>query len=75
MKHHEFSHRSVLFGVLFMIAFVAAIFAELAAMLQYFNLVRGNSLAALQVGAITLAASMVPFLLMGLSISVDSRNK
>ena len=75
MKHREFSHRSQLFIALFVITIVAAVFVDLTGLLEYFNLVSASSpTSIMEIGALISAASAVPFLVMGMSISTD-RNK
>ncbi len=74
-KRREFSRQSVLLGALFIIAFVVAIFVDLAGVLQYFNLISGSPLTTLEMGAIITAASAAPFLAMGMSISADMDRK
>jgi hypothetical protein len=71
MEHRRFSRRSVLLISLFVIAFTAAVVVDLAALLEALNLVRGSWQETLQIGAAASAAIAVPFLAMGMSISVD----
>ena len=70
-KRHGFSVRSLIFGALFLIAFVAAVFVDLAAVLQYFNVLNGNASATLLIGAMITAVTCIPLLLTGMSISAD----
>jgi nitric oxide reductase large subunit len=58
-------------GAVFIIAVVVAIFTDVAGMLQYFNLVSGLPSTTLEIGAAMTAATVVPLLLMGMSISTD----
>jgi len=74
MKHHRFSRRSVLLMSLFVIAFTAAVVVDLAALLKALNLVKGSWQETLEIGAAASAAIAVPFLAMGMSISVDGTN-
>jgi len=74
MKHHRFSRRSVLLMSLFIIAFTAAVVVDLAALLEALNLVKGSWQETLEIGAAASAAIAVPFLAMGMSISVDGTN-
>jgi len=74
MKHHRFSRRSVLLMSLFVIAFTAAVVVYLAALLEALNLVKGSWQETLEIGAAASAAIAVPFLAMGMSISVDGTN-
>lgn len=74
MKHHRFSRRSVLLMSLFVIAFTAAVVVDLAALLEALNLVKGSWQETLGIGAAASAAIAVPFLAMGMSISVDGTN-
>ena len=74
MKHHRFSRRSVLLISLFVIAFTAAVVVDLAALLEALNLVQGSWQDTLEIGATASAAVAVPFLAMGMSISIDGTN-
>ena len=74
MEHHRFSRRSVLLMSLFVIAFTAAVVVDLAALLEALNLVKGSWQETLEIGAAASAAIAVPFLAMGMSISVDGTN-
>ena len=74
MNHHRFSRRSVLLISLFVIAFTAAVVVDLAALLEALNLVKGSWQETLQIGAVTSAATAVPLLAMGMSISIDGTN-
>ena len=67
----EFSLRSMLLGAVFIVAFIVAIFIDLAGLLQYFNLVSGLPPTTLEIGAAITAATVVPLLMMGMSISTD----
>jgi hypothetical protein len=69
-----FSRRSVLLMSLFVIAFTAAVVVDLAALLEALNLVKGSWQETLEIGAAASAAIAVPFLAMGMSISVDGTN-
>ena len=70
-KGRRSSLRSVLFGALFIIAFVLAVFVDIIGVLQYFNLISGWPLTTLEMGAGITSANVVPLLLMGMSISLD----
>ena len=76
IKRREFSlrSRSMLFGAVFIVALIVAIFIDLAGVLQYFNLVSGVPSSTLAIGAAITAATVVPLLAMGMSMSAD-RNK
>jgi hypothetical protein len=63
---HEFSVLSMLLGAVFIITFVVAIFIDLAGFLQYVGP---------EIGAVITAATIFPFLAMGLSISADLNHK
>ena len=71
IKRREFSLRSMLFGAVFIVALVVAIIIVLAEVLQYFGLVSGLPPTTLEIGAAITTATVVPFLLMGMSISAD----
>ena len=71
IKHREFSLRSMLLGAIFIVAFIVAIFIDLAGLLRYFNLVSGLPPTTSEIGAAITAATIVPLLLMGMSISAD----
>jgi len=70
-KRREFSHRSMIFGALFLITFVVTVFVDIVEVLQYFDLVSGWSFITLEIGAAITSANVVPLLLMGMSISAD----
>jgi hypothetical protein len=61
----------MLFGAVFIVAFGVAIIIILAEVLQYFGLVSGLPPTMLEIGAAITAATVVPFFLMGMSISAD----
>ena len=71
IKRREFSLRSMLFGAVFIVALGAAIIIDLAGMLQYFGLFSAFPPTTLEIGAAITTATVVPFLLMGMSISAD----
>jgi len=71
MNRREFSLRSLLLTALFVIGFVVAVFVDLAGVLQYFDIVSGAAQTTLVMGAAITATIVVPFLAMGMSISVD----
>ena len=76
IKPHEFSHQSLLLAAVFIVALVVAFIIVLAEVLQYFGLVSGLPPTTLEIGAAITTATVVPFLLMGMSISADmNRNK
>jgi membrane-bound ClpP family serine protease len=75
-KLHKFSRQTVLFGALFIITLVVAVFVGLDGVLEYFKLVTGSPLTTLEMGAIIFSACVAPFLAMGMSITADmDRNK
>jgi hypothetical protein len=71
MNRREFNLRSLLLTALFVIGFVVAVFVDMAGVLQYFDIVSGASQTTLVMGAAITATIIVPFLAMGMSISVD----
>ena len=71
IKRREFSLQSMLFGAVFIVALGAAIILDLAGVLQYFGLFSGLPPTTSEIGAAITAATIVPFLLMGMSISAD----
>lgn len=73
--HREFSVHSVLLLALFIFVFVAAVLVDLAGLLQYAGLVSGLPFTVLETGAAITAASIFPFLAMGMSISGDLNHK
>ena len=76
MKHREFSRRSQLLIALFVITIVTAVFVDMTGLLEYFNFVSASSpTSTLEMGALISAASAVPFLVMGMSISTDQNKK
>ena len=72
LERHEFTVRSKLLIAVFTITFVAAVFVDLAGLLQYSGLVSGLPSTILQIGATITAALSLPLLAMGMSISVDT---
>jgi hypothetical protein len=72
LTRREFSRRSALCGVAFIVALFAAAFVDTDAVLRYFKLIGGAPAMTLETGAIISIASAIPFLAMGMSISVDS---
>ena len=71
MHHGDFSVRSRLLVVLFMIVFGIAVVVDFAAVLQYVGLVSGLPLTILELGASITAATIFPLIVMGMSISGD----
>ena len=69
IKLRELSLPSMLLGAVFIVALVVAVFIDLAGVLQYFNLVSGLPPTTLEIGAAITAATVVPLLAMGMSIS------
>ena len=70
-ERHEFTVRSKLLIAVFIITFVAAVFVDLAGLLQYSGLVSGLPSTILEIGATITAVLSFPLLAMGMSISVD----
>lgn len=70
---HEFSRRTLLWGALFILAIVVGTFVDIDALLDYLKVLHGSASEAVEFGAVIFAASAVPFLAMGMSISADSR--
>ena len=71
----EFSPRSMLFGAIFTIMLVVAIVVDLAALLQFSGLVSGLPHNILEIGGSLTALTILPLLVMGMSISVDLNHK
>ena len=71
----EFSPRSMLFGAVFTIMLVVAIVVDLAALLQFSGLVSGLPQNILEIGGSLTALTILPLLVMGMSISVDLNHK
>src|SRR5665213_1300343 len=71
MKRREYSLRSVLLIALFVITFMVAVFIDLDGALEYLKLVAMSPRDTVEMGAVITAASAVPFLMMGMSISAD----
>ena len=72
---HEFSLRSMLFGAVFTIMLVVAIVVDLAALLQLSGLVSRLPHNILEIGGSLTALTILPLLVMGMSISVDLNHK
>jgi len=72
LERREFTVQSKLLIAVFIITFVAAVFVDLAGLLQYSGLVSGLPSTILQIGATIAAAIVFPLLAMGMSISVDT---
>ena len=73
--HSEFSLRSTLFGAVFIIMFVAAVIIDLAALLQFSGLVNGLPANILEMAGVLTGLTILPLLLMGMSVSVDLNHK
>ena len=71
-RPYELSLRTLLLGAVFIITFIVAIFVDMAGVLQYFNLVSGLPQTTLETGAAITAATIVPLLITGMSISIDA---
>jgi hypothetical protein len=67
----EFSIRSKLLAGIFAITFIVSVLVDLIALLSFFGLVGWRPLMLETAGTIT-AASIVPLLMMGMSISADT---
>ena len=72
LERHEFTVQSRLLIAVFIITFVAAVFIDLAGLLQFSGLVSGLPSTMLEIGAGITAALSFPLLAMGMSISVDT---
>jgi len=70
---HEFSRRTLLWGALFILAIIAGSYVDIDALLDYLKVLHGSASDTVELGAMIFAASIVPFLAMGMSISADSR--
>ena len=71
LEHRKVTVQSMLLIAIFKIIFVAAVFVDLAGLLQYSGLVSGLPSTILEIGAAMTAAIIFPLLAMGMSISVD----
>ena len=71
LERHEFTVQSKILIAVFTITFVAAVFVDLAGLLQYSGLVSGLPRTILEIGATITAVLSFPLLAMGMSISVD----
>lgn len=71
LERHEFTVQSKLLIAVFIITFVAAVFVDLAGLLQYSGLVSSLPSTILEIGATITAALSFSLLAMGMSISVD----
>jgi uncharacterized membrane protein YozB (DUF420 family) len=69
LERREFTVQSKLLIAVFIITFVAAVFVDLAGLLQYSGLVSGLPSTILEIGATITAVLSFP--LLGMSISVD----
>jgi hypothetical protein len=76
LSHHEFGILSLTLIAAFVITFAAAICVDLAGLLQYFGLINALPLGTLELAAAITSATVVPLLVMGMSISSDmTRNE
>jgi hypothetical protein len=73
--HSEFSLRSMLFGAVFIIMFVAAVIIDLAALLRFSGPVNGLPANILEMAGVLTGLTILPLLLMGMSVSVDLNHK
>jgi len=73
--HSEFSLRSMLFGAVFIIMFVAAVIIDLAALLRFSGLVNGLPANILEMAGVLTGLTIFPLLVMGMSVSVDLNHK
>jgi hypothetical protein len=71
LERREFTVQSKLLIAVFIFTFVAAVFVDLAGLLQYSGLVSGLPSTILEIGATITAALSFPLLAMGMSISID----
>jgi len=65
----------MLFGAVFTIMLVVAIVVDLAALLQFSGLISGLPQNIPEIGGILTAATMLPLLVMGMSISMDEHRR
>jgi hypothetical protein len=65
----------MLFGAVFMIMFVAAVIIDLAALLQFSGLVTGLPANILEMAGVLTGLTILPLLVMGMSVSVDLNHK
>ena len=71
----ELSKQSTLLIAIFAVVFALAILIDVAALLQYFGLVSGLPLRVLEIGSSATALTIVPLVVMGMSISSDLNHK
>ena len=65
----------MLWLVIFAVVFAAAVLVDLAGLLQYAGLVSGLPLRILEIGGSITAATILPLIVMGMSISSDLNRK
>jgi hypothetical protein len=65
----------MLFGAVFIIMFVAAVIIDLAALLQFSGLVTGLPANSLEMAGVLTGLTILPLLVMGMSVSVDLNHK
>jgi len=71
----ELSRQSTLLIAIFAVIFAVAVALDLAALLQYMGLVSGLPARILEIGATATAVTIVPLVVMGMSISNDLNRK
>ena len=72
---HEYSAHSMLWVIIFTAVFALAILIDVAALLQYVGVVSGLPARILEVGSAATALTIVPLVVMGMSISSDLQHK
>jgi hypothetical protein len=75
LTQHRLSIRSMLLAGIFVITVLGAVFVDVDALLEYFELIVGSPANALEMGAIVTVAATVPFLAMGMSIADDEMHR
>jgi hypothetical protein len=71
----ELSRQSTLLIGIFTVVFAAAVLTDVAALLQYIGVVSGLPVRILEIGSSATAATIVPLVVMGMSISSDLNRK
>ena len=75
LTQHRLSVRSMLITGVFVITLLGALFVDVDALLEYFELIAGSPADALELGAIVTAAAAAPLLAMGMSIADDEMHR
>jgi len=72
-KFSGLSRRTVLVGTALIASLCVASLVDLTAVLEYFKIIRGATIATLETGATISLACAIPFLALGMSIEEDGQ--